>query len=164
MINRESYATAYETSLRSTIRVLLSKGLNIEEAEEFAQRAWARGWEVRRQLHDAGRVVHWVNSIAINLMRTDKRRSKRFVAIEESDRMHKADPAPVAAKIDADNLLNRCSVLDRSLILCRYAAGCDMQEIAQQHGLTSIATRVRIHRAKAALRRFVEGENCSAAA
>jgi RNA polymerase sigma factor (sigma-70 family) len=164
MINRESYANAYKTGLRSTIRVLLSKGLRMEDAEEFAQRAWARGWEARDQLQIADRLVHWVNSIAVNLIRTEKRRTKRLVEFDGREQNYASDAIPVTEKIDVGNLLKRCSLLDRSLMICRYAGGFSMGEIARMHGLTSIATRVRIHRAKAALRRFVEGDQCRAAA
>jgi DNA-directed RNA polymerase specialized sigma24 family protein len=70
----------------------------------------------------------------------------------------------VAAKIDLDKLLKQCSSLDRSLILHRYTAGLDMEEIARLHGLTCVAARVRLHRAKAALRRYVKPETRAAAA
>ncbi|MBK5294867.1 MAG: hypothetical protein JJE04_24715 [Acidobacteriia bacterium] len=153
MMTQNSYAAAYQNGLPSTIRLLLSKGLLIEEAEEFAQAAWVRGWEARQQLHNNDRVVPWVNRIAINTLCTEKCRSKRYVELDES-RKHQTDPSPIAAKIDVESLLNQCSELDRSLMLHRYVGGLEMQEIARIHGMTRIATRVRIHRAKMALRRY----------
>ena len=47
----------------------VSRGAALEEAEEIAQAAWARGWEYREQLRDPGLVSYWVNSIARNLYR-----------------------------------------------------------------------------------------------
>jgi DNA-directed RNA polymerase specialized sigma24 family protein len=155
MMTQDAFATAYQTGFQATFRLLLSKGLVTEEAEEFAQAAWARGWEARYQLKDPDRVVPWVNSIALNNMCNEKRRSKRHDELDES-RKHQQPPAPVMCKIDADKLLGKCSSLDRSLLLHRYAGGMDMEEIARRHGLSCVATRVRIHRTKLALRHFAE--------
>ena len=57
---------------------------------------------------------------------------------------------------DKDALLERCSKLDRWLLLQRYAAGMAMKEIAERHSMTAVAIRVRLHRAKQALRQAVE--------
>ncbi len=46
----EAFAKEYVKGLRQTIRFLLSKGADIDLAEELAQAAWARGWEARKQL------------------------------------------------------------------------------------------------------------------
>ncbi|MEZ5351859.1 MAG: RNA polymerase sigma factor [Bryobacteraceae bacterium] len=153
----DRFANAYRNGLQSTTRLLLSKGIVLEDAEEYAQTAWARGWEARAQLKDEDRVVQWVNSIAINTMCNALRRSKRFEALDDK-RTRVARTESIADKVDAQKLLARCSELDRSLILHRYAGGFEMEEIAHRHGLSGVATRVRIHRAKVALRRFTDRE------
>lgn len=163
-MEREVYAEDYRKGLPATIRLLLSKGLLLEEAEELAQAAWVRGWEAQHQLKQSERVVAWVNSIAMNAMYNLKRRTKRMEQLEENGSAH-TTTAAVGARIDAARLLARCSPLDRSLIVHRFAGGYVMDEIAQIHGISAVATRVRIHRAKAALRRFASGkEKLSAAA
>ncbi len=152
MMMQGAYAAAYEGGLQTTIRLLLSRGLMLEDAEEVAQAAWARGWEARQQLKSEDRVVPWVNSIAMHTMCNNKRRGKKFDALDER-RHDRGSAIPLHEKIDADRLLSRCSALDRSLMIHRYSGGFDMEGIARIHGLTCAATRVRIHRAKAALRR-----------
>lgn len=141
---------------------MISKGLLVEEAEELAQAAWVRGWESRQQLRSEDKVVQWVNSIAINNMHNQRLRSRRYAELDESAKYH-APPPPVAAKIDAGRLLKQCSPLDRSLILYRYNGGFEMEEIARLHGLSCVAARVRLHRAKAALRRYAEPRALAAA-
>ena len=64
-----SYAEAFQNGFGATRRFLVSRGAPIDEAEEIAQAAWARGWEYRAQLRDPGLVSYWVNSIARNLFR-----------------------------------------------------------------------------------------------
>ena len=163
MMREDSFATAYQNGFRATIRLMLSKGLLLDEAEELAQAAWVRGWECRQQLKSDDKVVQWVNAIAINTMHNEQRRSRRYEELDEI-RTHHAPPPPVAAKIDVDKMLMQCSSLDRSLILHRYTAGLEMEEIARLHGLTCIAARVRLHRARAAIRRYVKPEPRAAAA
>jgi DNA-directed RNA polymerase specialized sigma24 family protein len=51
---RNDYAQAFETGYSATRRFLLARGAPLEEAEEIAQAAWARGWEYRDQLRDPG--------------------------------------------------------------------------------------------------------------
>ncbi len=147
----EFFTQAYRKGLHLTTRLLLSKGLSIEEAEEFAQSAWARGWEARHQLREPDRIMTWVNTIAMHKMYSAKRGGHRQKNFKNK---HVYDPPPVAAKIDAEKLLTRCSELDKSLIFYHYSAGFNMEEIGQMHGMSGAGIRVRIHRARTALRRF----------
>ncbi|MCC7235914.1 MAG: sigma-70 family RNA polymerase sigma factor [Bryobacterales bacterium] len=162
MMTAETYAEAYRTGFPGTIRLLVCKGLHIEEAEEVAQSAWVRGWEAKHQLRNANRVAPWVNTIAMNTMFNRKRRAKWTQPLHEltlSDSRNR----PATARIDAERLLARCSVLDRTLLLNRYEGGMEMDEIARLHGMTGVAARVRIHRARKALRSFIGWKGCQEA-
>jgi len=147
----EYFSEAYRKCLHLTTRLLLSKGLSIEEAEEFAQSAWARGWEARHQLREPERVMTWVNTIAIHKMYSAKRNGHRLEELQDN---YVYDPPPLAAKIDAEKLLQRCSPLDQSLMAYHYSAGFNMEEIGEMHGMSGAGIRVRLHRARTALRRY----------
>ena len=163
MISDNNFAQAYADGFLSTLRLLIAKGIRREEAEEFAQSAWSRGWEAREQLKEPAKIVAWVNSIALRLMFGAKRKAKRFRELDDAYQGQQA-PAPVLFRLDAVRLLNKCSKLDRSLLVDRYAGGMNMEEIAERHGLSCTATRVRIHRSRLALRSIATPKTMPAAA
>src|SRR5882724_880374 len=105
---RNDYAQAFETGYSSTRRFLLSRGAAVEDAEEIAQAAWARGWEYRDQLRDPGLVGYWVNSIARNLFRARFRMPVQ-TAIEETSAVYSMD----MDELELQHLLERCSHRDR---------------------------------------------------
>ena len=70
----EEYGTAYEHGFALTVRFLISRGLLTDAAEETAQAAWAKGWERLTQLRNEHMLLTWVNSIALNLYRSVRRK------------------------------------------------------------------------------------------
>ena len=140
------YANAFESGYGATRRFLLARGAPLEEAEEIAQAAWARGWEYREQLRDPCLVSFWVNSIARNLFRA------RFRAPAQTE----IDDAAAAYTLDLDaielgRLLERCPKRDRQL-LQRSLEGYSAEEIARSEGITPTGIRVRLLRIRQALR------------
>ena len=145
-MKRSEYAEAFESGYAATRRFLLSRGAALEEAEEIAQAAWARGWEYRDQLRDPGLVGFWVNSIARNLFRA-KFRSRPPLPIDGID-------APYTMNLDQleiRRLLDRCPRRDRKL-LERSLEGYSAEEIARDEGITSTGIRVRMLRIRQSLR------------
>jgi RNA polymerase sigma factor (sigma-70 family) len=140
------YAKAFETGFPATRRFLLARGAAIEEAEEIAQAAWARGWEYRGQLRDPGSVVYWVNSIAGNLFRA-KFRIRPTTPIDGVDVGYVMN----VEEIEVHRLLDRCSGRDRRL-LERSLEGYSAEEIARTEGITSTGIRVRLLRIRESLR------------
>src|SRR5882672_11783901 len=104
-----AYAEAFQNGFGATRRFLISRGAALEEAEEIAQAAWARGWEYREQLRDPGLVSYWVNSIARNLFRA---RFRSAVAVP-LDQTHEPSYAFDTDVIDLHRMLDRCPHRDR---------------------------------------------------
>ena len=69
----EEYGSAYKKGYVRTVRLLVTKGLSWDGAQEAAQAAWVKGWEKRGQLRDSGTVVPWINTIALNMHRSSLR-------------------------------------------------------------------------------------------
>ena len=142
-----AYAEAFQNGFGATRRFLISRGAALEEAEEIAQAAWARGWEYREQLRDPGLVSYWVNSIARNLYRA-RFRSSVPVPLE-----HIQEPSYAfdTSSIDLRRMLDACSQRDRAL-LERTLQGYTAEELSRTAGISSTGIRVRLLRARQTLR------------
>jgi RNA polymerase sigma factor (sigma-70 family) len=145
-MKRTEYAKAFETGFPATRRFLLSRGAAVEEAEEIAQAAWARGWEFRDQLRDPGLVGFWVNSIARNLFRA-RFRAKVLAPMDGVEAPYQMN----LEEIELHRLLERCSGRDRHL-LEQSLEGYSAEEIAKVEGITSTGIRVRLLRIRQSLR------------
>jgi RNA polymerase sigma factor (sigma-70 family) len=146
VMKRTEYAKAFETGFPATRRFLLSRGAAVEEAEEIAQAAWARGWEFRDQLRDPGLVGFWVNSIARNLFRA-RFRAKVMAPMDGVEAPYQMN----LEEIELHRLLERCSGRDRQL-LEQSLEGYSAEEIARVEGITSTGIRVRLLRIRQSLR------------
>jgi RNA polymerase sigma factor (sigma-70 family) len=143
---RTEYSEAFETGYGATRRFLLSRGAPLEEAEEIAQAAWARGWEFRDQLRDPGLVSYWVNSIARNLFRA-RFRAPIQTEIDDTNAVYTLD----LDAIEVGRLLDRCPQQDREL-LKQSLEGYSAEEIARTEGITPTGIRVRLLRIRQMLR------------
>ena len=70
----EEYGSAYKNGYARTTRLLVTRGLSWDDAQETAQAAWVKGWEKRGQLRDSTTVLKWINTIALNMYRSSLRR------------------------------------------------------------------------------------------
>ena len=149
-MKRDDYAEAFENGYGATRRFLLSRGAPLDEAEEIAQAAWARGWEYRNQLRDPGLVGYWVNSIARNLFRA-RFRAPVAAPLESAGASADLAYSMNLEAIELRRLLDRCSKRDR-VLLEKSLAGYSAEEIARTQGITSTGIRVRLLRVRQALR------------
>jgi RNA polymerase sigma factor (sigma-70 family) len=146
-MKRAEYAEAFENGYGATRRFLLSRGAGLDEADEIAQAAWARGWEYRDQLRDPSLVGYWVNSIARNLFRA----RFRVAPTMPLDGIDPAYQMGLENEIELRRLLDRCSNRDRKLIE-KSLDGYSAEEIAQTEGISSTGIRVRLLRIRQSLR------------
>lgn len=156
----EVFAAAYAVGLRRTVHFLLSKGANLDSAEEVAQTAWVRGWEARAQLTAGDRLQPWINTIAFHSFCLDRRRSNRHLPLTEVPGSNTVD---TYMALDATTLLGRCTPFEKALLQSRYVDCLALQEIAAGTGLSEIAVRLRIHRCKRKLRSIVLGAGATSA-
>ncbi len=149
-MTNDRYGTAYQRGFDLTVRFLISRGLQRDNAEEVAQAAWVKGLERLSQLRDESFVVMWVNTIALNVYRNSLRR-KPLPAHEFGDKTAGLD----LAAIDVARILGFCRPCDRRL-LEQSMIGVTPGEIADEQGVTETAIRIRLLRARREARSRVE--------
>jgi RNA polymerase sigma-70 factor (ECF subfamily) len=148
-MTNEEYGRAYQKGFNLTVRFLVSRGLSYDSALDTAQAAWAKGWERREQLRDPSLVSTWTNSIALNIHRTYLRREPQTQTLPDLQ----APPRLNVAAIDVNRILNSCKPNDRAVLEGHYIEGYKVQEIAQQHGWSETAVRIRLLRARRSVER-----------
>ena len=154
-LTREQFGDAFESGgFRRTIAVLVRIGAGIDDAEEFAQAAWVRGWERLHQLRDEARVVEWVTSSAVRMFLTQVT-SRRMTALSSAGFDVEIEPAVNPEVIDL------CRALDRSrqkaLLQEVYVYGRSVGELADGR-CSAGALYHRLSRARGALRREIRPE------
>lgn len=146
-MKRTEYADAFQNGYSATRRFLLSRGAALEEAEEIAQAAWARGWEYRDQLRDPSMVSFWVNSIARNLFRA-RFRTPPMLPLEGIDPFYTMS---LEEQIEVRRILDLCPKRDRAL-LEKSLEGYSAEEMAKDEGISSTGIRVRMLRIRQGIR------------
>ncbi len=139
----EYYSQAYANGFERTVRFLRSRGVRGETARETAQAAWVRGWERIGQLRDESIVLTWVNAIAFNIYRAALRKARELALTPDLPDKKEFN----LAAIDVDRILSQSCPRDRSLFEC-YLRGATTREIADAHGVTQTAIRLRLLRAR----------------
>jgi RNA polymerase sigma factor (sigma-70 family) len=143
----DEYGSAYKNGYVLTARLLVARGLSWDGAWETAQAAWVRGWEKRSQLRDVNLVMTWINTIALNIYRSDLRRKPLWQELLEVA----APPESHLAAIDVQLILQTCRNKDRIVLQSYYLEDCKYEEIARAQGSSKTAVRLQLLRARRAL-------------
>lgn len=147
-LSTPQFEAAYQNCFHQTVNYLRARGGSREWAEEIAQAAWARGWECRAQLKDSAAVQSWVIAIARNLRNQDFRKFRSTEALTEASATINPDSRPLLLQ----QILRPLSQTDRALLMETYVNGATSCELGSRLGLSPVAVRVRVARAKAAVR------------
>jgi RNA polymerase sigma-70 factor (ECF subfamily) len=123
----------------------------MNDAEDVAQAAWLQGWQKLDQLRDPGMITSWVNSIAINYHRRGSRKQARYQALPDLCGHVGIDLAP----LDTAKILTLCCPADR-ILFEHQLGGLTAQEIAKKHSVSETAIRIRLLRARRAVRARLE--------
>lgn len=166
---------AFETVLHAHGAALLAVARRLlrdeDEAREALQDAMMSAFKACRRFEGASRVYTWLHRIVVNscLMRMRKRTRRAEVSIEPLMPSFTPDGHVDAVFADwsqaADALLEREEVcarvreaIDRlpetyrTALVMRDIEGMDIDEIAAALGISSNAVKIRVHRARHALR------------
>lgn len=136
-----------------------------DEAEDVVQETYIRAWQRRGDLRDPMAVVSWLSRIARNAARDRlrwwRRRPER--ARVDGD-PPAAGPGADAALVEAERAAEVRRALDvlsekhRVILLLREVEDMSYEQIAELLGLPLGTVESRLHRARAALAKKLEGQ------
>jgi RNA polymerase sigma-70 factor (ECF subfamily) len=152
-------------------------------AEDITQATFLTAWRRRGQARVVdGSVVPWLLVVATNTVRTERRSTRRWLALLRRvppERDTAADPADdLADRLDDERrvaylltLVHRLTQAEREAVALCVWSGVPYAQAATLLGITETAVRSRVSRARAHLTDLVAaadvraaGDNCTAAA
>lgn len=130
------------------------------EAEDAVQEALVRAWRKRTELEDPQRLWPWLARIVINeALRIRSRRRPEPVAEPAWEEGREDDGLVSApARIDLSRGLEALEEEERALLRLRYELDLTQAVIAERLGCPEGTVKVRLHRARARLRRALQEE------
>jgi len=146
-----------------------------EDARDAVQEAFISAFKARKQFNAESRVSTWLHRIAVNaaLMKLRSLRRKTEVSIDNlmpnfrDDGQHYVEPlvsweepadVAVGRRETADFVREQISKLPdsyRLVLLMRDIEGRDTEDTARELGITPNAVKIRLHRARMALRQLI---------
>lgn len=179
--------SAFDQVVRANGRRLLATARRMlrseEEARDAVQEAFLQAFRGLGGFHGDARLSTWLGRILVNgcLVRLRTRRRRPEVAIEDClprflEDGHRADPGPgwsTSAIAALESEQTRAFVRDqidrlpedyRNVLLLRDIQDLDTEETAAILGISAGAAKVRLHRARQALRTLLDPHFTSGAA
>lgn len=170
----ERLVRATSPRLLSTLRRMLRSD---DDARDALQETFLAAWRALPRFEGQSKLSTWLHRIAVNsaLMKLRSRRRRPEESIDELLPRFELDGHFAAGSLPAGRLLDeelseaerRAAVhrgidqlpeAHRTVILLRDVEGLDTEEAARLLGISADATKMRLHRARQALRTLLERE------
>ncbi len=167
--DREAFGILVRRYERLLFRIVGGFFRNPEDVEDVVQEAFLRAFEGLSGFRLSAPLTPWLVRIATRASydRLRKRQRAREVAWEDlppaqqraaQDLMAGAELGDQTAVRDlAERALASLPPKDRQVLILADAQGYSGPELAQALGCSSLAARIRLHRARRAMRKIVEG-------
>lgn len=133
-----------------------------EDVEDVAQETFLTAWEKLGTYRAEAPFEHWLTRVCLNTCYGRLRRQKPEAGTASLDDETVHGPEPVApaadatARLEVERLLARLAPADRMVLTLLDGEGWSTAEIAERLGWTRTNVKVRAHRARKALRSWIE--------
>lgn len=148
------FGSLYSRYAPDVFRFALHLAGNRADAEDVTSETFVRAWASSEAIR-AATVKGYLFTIARNLYLQGLRKTKRHV--ELADDLRDPRPGPLArAEHDSEigaalEGMRALSEIDRTALLMKAVEGMPYEEIARALGITVVAAKVKVHRARVAL-------------
>ena len=135
------------------VKALARRLLGSADAEDGVQEVFIRAWDRLDQFRGDAAFGSWLHRLAVNVLLRQLQRHRRH-----GDHIGLADqPAPEPATIDEDltRALASLPAPVREVVVLHDMESYTHQEIAEMLGIGVSASKMRLHRGREALRRFI---------
>lgn len=165
-------STAYEPLVNRHQRLLYrharGMGLDHDTSLDLVQDAFVRAFTMLGECRDPAHFRAWIFRIARNLCLDHLKNVRRStVPLSHVDDYESIAPSPGEDERDADRTLHealrRLPVALREAFLLKHDAGYTYDEIASLTNASPSAVKMRVHRAREALREFLIAQGITAA-
>ena len=141
------------------VHSLASRMLGAEEASDATQEIFFRVWKKLGSYRGEAAFSTWLHRLAMNLLIRRAASARRIVTTTVSfgDDVGVATEPRLDARLDVDRILAALSPELRAAVILHDIEGYSHKEISDQLGISLAAARMRLYRARVALRAFVSG-------
>lgn len=163
--DRDAFATLVERHKVNLVRFLTALSRDRDRAEEVAQDAFVRLFELSHRYQERGQFTPYLFRIASNLLRTEDRKRRRRAFLLRAfgaNGTHEAAPSPQTVCLQDElsvRLQEALSALPyryRSPLVLRDVEGWSYGDIARAMSCGEGTVKSRIHRGREKLRRLLE--------
>ncbi len=152
---------------RDVFRLALKVLGNYELALDASQETFLRAWRALPRFRGDSSISTWLHRITVNTSLSIRKRALRNKAcdIEESAHLLESDsesPEAAGERVELSERLRRAlaqlTPLQRQIVVMKDVEGYSHKEVASVQNISVGASKVRLHRARAALRDLVSRE------
>lgn len=138
------------------IHVLARRFLGADDADDATQEVFIRAWQKLSTFRGEAAFGTWLHRLAVNVLirraRAAQRDTLRHAPL--SDELPRRETAPGAA-LEVEAALSRLEPGLRQVVVLSVMEGYSHDEIAEMLEISPAASRMRLHRARNALRAFL---------
>lgn len=155
--------TAFEQLYRmhvARIHTLARRMTDAATADDLTQDVFIRAWNKLAQFRGDSAFGTWLYRLAINVILTRRRSDRsrlKWIAPDSDAVQAVANPAPVGISVDLEQAIARLPDGARQVFLLHDVEGWTHEEIANGLGLVPGTSKSQLSRARAALRRMLDG-------
>jgi RNA polymerase sigma factor (sigma-70 family) len=144
------------------IHTLARRMAGPEAADEITQDVFVRAWEKLPTFRGESAFGTWLYRLAVNVVLSRRRteRSERRALLDDDAILdHQvAQHAPAGMRLDLETAMGRLAEGARQVFILHDVEGWTHEEIAEQLGLVPGTSKSQLSRARAALRRMLDGQ------